>query len=144
MCSLLVLFFVFRKLFAHFIIYVFLRYGEGQNRYHCFDWIHHKLYVSHHDYFLEHILSFLFLLSLTMYLNLNLFTLIISWMTQIVFLQILILWFLIIMLLPFLQLPQHLLRLWIFLSHVLLSVFVSLLNYHILFSPHIQILLHYF
>ena len=29
--------------------------GEGQKRYRCFDPISHKLYVSHHVFFLEHI-----------------------------------------------------------------------------------------
>ena len=34
---------------------VFLGYGEGKTGYRCFDPITHKLYVSHHVFFLEHI-----------------------------------------------------------------------------------------
>jgi len=36
-------------------IYVSIGYGECQKRYHCFDLITHKLYMSHHVIFLEHI-----------------------------------------------------------------------------------------
>jgi hypothetical protein len=43
------------KLSSRFAICVFLGYGEGNKGYHCFDPITHKLYVSRHVVFLEHI-----------------------------------------------------------------------------------------
>jgi hypothetical protein len=46
------------KLSSRSAICVFLGYGESKKRYRCFDPIIHKLYVSHHVVFLEHILFF--------------------------------------------------------------------------------------
>jgi hypothetical protein len=43
------------KLSSRSAICVFLGYGESKKRYRCFDPIIHKLYVSHHVVFLEHI-----------------------------------------------------------------------------------------
>ena len=43
------------NLSSHSTICVFLRYGESQKGYHCFDPLSYKLYVSHHVFFLEHI-----------------------------------------------------------------------------------------
>jgi len=48
------------KLSSRSAICVFLGYGEGKKGYRCFDPITHKLYVSHHVVFLEHIPFFLF------------------------------------------------------------------------------------
>jgi len=46
------------KLSSQSAICVFLGYGEGKRRYHCFDPITQKLYMSRHIIFLEHILFF--------------------------------------------------------------------------------------
>jgi len=43
------------KLLSRFAICVFLSYGESKKRYHCFDLITQKLYVSRHVVFIEHI-----------------------------------------------------------------------------------------
>jgi len=43
------------KLSSCYIICVFLSYGEGKKGYRCFDPITHKLYVSRHVVFFEHI-----------------------------------------------------------------------------------------
>jgi hypothetical protein len=46
------------KLSSRFAICIFLGYVESKKGYHCFDPITHKLYVSRHIVFLEHILLF--------------------------------------------------------------------------------------
>jgi len=50
------------------LLFVFLGYGEGKKGYRCFDPITHKLYMSHHVVFLEHI-PFFFIPSTTHYLT---------------------------------------------------------------------------
>jgi len=47
-----------KKLSSRSTIYVFLGYGEGKRGYCCFNPITHKLYVSRHVVFLEHITFF--------------------------------------------------------------------------------------
>ena len=45
----------YSKLYARFLICIFLRYDESKKIYHCFDLISHKLYVSCYVFFLENI-----------------------------------------------------------------------------------------
>ena len=123
----------------------FLGYDESQKGYHCFDLISHKLYVSHHVFFFEHILLFFIPIE-----SHNVFK------SKLVHIDILLddinsFHIDIDTLVPnhHAHFSPHMatlapLRLRILFPYILFNVFLSLLHYHILFIPLIQILLHHF
>lgn len=140
------------KLFSRSYVCVFLHYVAWQMGYDCFDLVSQKLYVSYHVMFLEQINFFSFPASSHNKTKFNLIcidpfaintkivtrlllrtststTYMILIEFPLIILQILVLWLLIHQLfILFLWLPNHPLRLWLFLL-VTHCILVSLLNY---------------